>query len=192
MQRVAYEMNCAETAFVWPEANGTMRLRWFTPTVEVDLCGHATLSAAHVLFTEGYAPDRHELVFSTRSGDLTAVRCKEGIALNFPATPPAAADDIPGLFDSLNVSAAKASFVGRSRFDAFVEFTDEATVRALQPDFASLVKLSARAVIVTAAAAAGSEVDFVSCFFAPGVGVPEDHVTGSAHCALAPYWCSQK
>ena len=191
MQQVADEMHCAETAFICPEPNGVLRLRWFTPTAEVDLCGHATLAAAHILFAEGATMERRELAFSTRSGILTASRNDDAITLNFPSTPPAAVQSMPGLFAALGLSPDQAAFLGRSRFDAFVELRSEDAVRAVAPDFAALRAVdTTRAVIITAAASptASPGTTFVSRFFAPKVGVNEDHVTGSAHCALAPYW----
>ena len=188
MRDVAREMNLAETAFLVPkssapEADG-YHLRWLTPTVEVDLCGHATVASAHVLWEDGHLPEDAQARFHTRSGLLTADRRGDWIELDFPATPPAPAGPQPLLLDALGTSA---KFVGKSRFDYFVEADSEETVRKLAPDFTALRKLGLRGVIVTARSSS-PEFDFISRFFAPGAGVDEDPVTGSAHCALGPYW----
>lgn len=183
LQDVAREMNLSETAFLLPQQDG-YRLRWFTPAVEVDLCGHATLASAHVLWELELPPSMREIRFHTRSGILTAARKKEWIELDFPAEPPLPADDAPDLAEMLGVPAFPA---GRNRMDYLVEVSDEAAVRGLQPDFAALARLSCRGMIVTSRADS-KEYDFVSRFFAPGAGIPEDPVTGSAHCCLGPYW----
>ena len=183
MRDVAREMNLAETAFLEARADG-FGLRWFTPTVEVDLCGHATLAAAHVLWEEGHLPPGVAARFHTRSGLLTAERRGEWIELDFPATPERPAPSPAGLAEALG---AEPRHVGRTRFDYFVELDSEATVRALRPDQGALAALPVRGVIVTSRAA-GDGFDFVSRFFAPASGIPEDPVTGSAHCALGPYW----
>jgi predicted PhzF superfamily epimerase YddE/YHI9 len=183
MQSVAREMNLSETAFLCPRGDG-FELRWFTPLVEVDLCGHATLASAHILWEEGVlAPDR-EARFQTRSGLLTARRLEQWIELNFPAEPPEAAAAPDGLLDALG---APWRYLGRNRFDYLCEVDSEEVVRGLSPDFARLRLLTERGVIVTSASAS-TEFDFVSRFFAPAVGVDEDPVTGSAHCCLGPYW----
>ncbi len=186
MQSVAAEMNLSETAFVrW--ADGRYGLRWFTPTVEVDLCGHATLATAHVLFATGrVAPGTH-VEFRTRSGILSATSDAGWITLDFPATPAMEAEPPTGLLEALGVTAR---FVGRSRFDVLVEVETEEVVRAARPDFVRLTGVDARGVMLTAAVSRG-DADFVSRFFAPRVGVPEDPVTGSAHCALGPYWAAR-
>ncbi|HEX8394288.1 MAG TPA: PhzF family phenazine biosynthesis protein [Longimicrobium sp.] len=183
MQAVAMEMNLSETAFLEPRGD-EWGLRWFTPAVEVALCGHATLASAHVLWQDGHVPPPAEARFHTLSGVLTARRDGEWISMNFPAKPsqPAAAPD--GLAQALG---AEPVAITRSHFDYLIEVDSEAVVRALRPDLARLAEVEARGVIVTARGAEG-EYDFVSRFFAPRVGVPEDPVTGSAHCALAPYW----
>ena len=186
MLKVAGEMNLAETAFLVPQGDG-YDLRWFTPTVEVDLCGHATLASAHVLWEDGHLKPNAQARFHTRSGLLTADRRDAWIELDFPATPPAPADAPPGLIEALGASAR---FVGRSKFDYLVELQDEATVRRLDPDLGAISRVNARGVIVTSRADKG-QYDFVSRFFAPQSGVPEDPVTGSAHCALAPYWTAK-
>ncbi|HLV80181.1 MAG TPA: PhzF family phenazine biosynthesis protein [Chthonomonadaceae bacterium] len=183
MQQVACEMNLSETAFLLPERDG-YHLRWFTPAVEVDLCGHATIASAHVLWEEDYLPATETARFFTRSGELTAQREGEWIVLDFPATPPTPADPPPGLLESLG---ATARYTGRSRFDYLIELDSEAHVRALQPDFTRLARVEARGVIVTSRADSGP-YDFISRFFAPTAGINEDPVTGSAHCCLGPFW----
>lgn len=183
MQHVAREMNLAETAFLHPEQDG-YRLRWFTPTVEVALCGHATLASAHVLWeTQAARPDER-LTFHTQSGALTARRSKDWIELDFPALPAAPAPAPPRLLEALGVETAAVSL---STFDYLVEVASEAVVRDLTPQLALLATFPVRGVIVTSVAATPG-FDFVSRFFAPAAGVPEDPVTGSAHAALAPYW----
>lgn len=182
MQNVAREMNLSETAFLVPEGEG-WRLRWFTPAVEVDLCGHATLASAHILWERGHLAPEATARFQTRSGLLTARRDGDWIELNFPAKPPEEAPAPAGLLDALGVEAV---YVGRNVFDYLIEVPDEAAVRGAAPDCQALAKLPARGVIVTARGQ--GEYDFVSRFFAPAVGVPEDPVTGSAHCCLGPYW----
>ena len=185
MQAVAAEMNLAETAFLLPEADG-YRLRWFTPLVEVDLCGHATLASAHVLWEEGHLSLEATARFYTRSGLLTADRSGNWIELDFPVEPATPADA------SLTAAVASAlgvtpGFVGRNRMDVMAELPSEEAVRSLAPDRAQLLELPARGIIVTAASDQ-PEYDFVSRFFAPAVGIDEDPVTGSAHCCLGPYW----
>ncbi len=183
MQNVAREMNLSETAFLHPEVDG-YRMRWFTPTVEVDLCGHATLAAAHVLWEEGHLSRDRQARFQTRSGLLTADRRGDWIELDLPATGPVPAPPPPGLLEALGVAS---SYVGKTRFDYLLEVASEAAVRAVQPDFRALAGVEARGIIVTARASTPG-FDFVSRFFAPRAGVAEDPVTGSAHCALGPYW----
>jgi len=188
MQSVAAEMNLAETAFVVPLEDG-FSLRWFTPTLEVDLCGHATLATAHALWQTGRLAEDRDARFHTKSGLLTATRRDGLIELDFPATPADAAPAfLDGLTDALGVAPA---WTGRSMFDLMAVLAHADEVRALQPDLAKVLELPARGVIVTAPADDGVH-DFVSRFFAPAVGVPEDPVTGSAHCALAPYWAERK
>ena len=184
MQNVAMEMNLAETAFVTRRADGDFDLRWFTPAVEVDLCGHATLATSHVLWeTDALATDETAR-YHTKSGLLHAVRRGDRIELDFPANPPSAADTPEGLLDALGLEAR---YVGQTRFDYFVEAESETVVRSITPDFRCLRQLGVRGVIVTARCER-SGFDVVSRFFAPGAGIDEDPVTGSAHCALAPYW----
>lgn len=183
MQRVAKEMNLSETAFV-TAAGGEFDLRWFTPTVEVDLCGHATLAAAHVLWESGVRRGTDPIRFRTKSGVLTATATAEGIALDFPSLPEEAVPPPPGLVDALGVTP---TYVGKSRYYLLVEVADEVTLRDLTPDLGLLAHIPTMGVIVTSRAATEG-FDFVSRFFGPAVGVAEDPVTGSAHCCLGPYW----
>ncbi len=188
MQQVAQEMNLSETAFVLRRTGGGLGLRWFTPAVEVDLCGHATLAAAHVLWEEGHLGAGEEAVFHTRSGILRARPAGEGgwIALDFPAEPAVTIDPPDELTDALRATPV---YVGKNRMDYLVVLEDEAAVRQLEPDLQGLERLGMRGFIVTAPAArADAGYDFVSRFFAPRFGIPEDPVTGSAHCCLGPYW----
>lgn len=189
MQHVAAEMNLAETAFVHPLPDaGPMNfgLRWFTPTVEVDLCGHATLAAAHVLWETHLVPALREIRFHTRSGVLTASKTPSGIALDFPSEPPYESA-LPGVPKFLGEPV----FVGRNRMDWFVVLEPGLDLRKLKPKMAEIEELGLRGLIVTSAAAAISPFDFTSRFFAPQSGVPEDPVTGSAHCCLGPYWADK-
>lgn len=180
MQSVAAEMNLSETAFL-DEQEGGFGLRWFTPTTEVDLCGHATLASAHVLWQMGATEPC--LRFHTRSGTLTARRDDAGIHMDFPAAPATSLDPPAGLAEGLGATPV---WVGANRFDYLVELADAAAVRVLAPDLDRLRAFPVRGVIVTAVG--GVEADFISRFFAPAVGVDEDPVTGSAHCCLGPYW----
>lgn len=188
MQNVAAEMSLSETAFLHPQANGGFQLRWFTPTHEVALCGHATLASAHVLWTEGIASANAPIQFDTKGGPLSATQHKNGITLDFPTDPPSPIDAPDSLLDGLNVSPP--TYVGQTDRDYFVQVPSEEDVRFLSPDLRTLATLDPRGVIVTAPSD-GDDSDFVSRFFAPGVGVPEDPVTGSAHCALGPYWAKR-
>jgi len=185
MRDVAREMNLSETAFLHPE-NGSekegYRLRWLTPAVEVDLCGHATLASAHVLWEDGHIAADAEARFHTRSGLLTCKRNGDWIEMNFPAKLAEPAPTPPQLAEALG---AELLYTGRNQFDYLVEVTDEAALRSLSPNHHLLRQLPVRGVIVTAR---GNDYDFVSRFFAPGSGVDEDPVTGSAHSALAPFW----
>ncbi|MEV4474319.1 PhzF family phenazine biosynthesis protein [Nonomuraea salmonea] len=203
MQSVAAEMNLSETAFLLGDS-----LRWFTPAVEVTLCGHATLATAHVLYSTGAATG--PLEFRTASGTLTVNRRPDNmITMDFPAKEVTSTTVPPGLEKALGVTPVR---VGKSQLDLLVEVDSAETVAALTPDIPALTAVDARGVIVTAAGsktdtgtAAGTDTeldaepvtspvagsDFVSRFFAPNVGVPEDPVTGSAHCALAPYWADR-
>jgi PhzF family phenazine biosynthesis protein len=186
MQAVATEMNLSETAFVHPAGDG-YGLRWFTPAVEVDLCGHATVATAHVLWETGRLARTATARFQTRSGLLTATSEEGWIELDFPALPPAQAEPSAGLIAALG---AHAVWVGRSRFDFLVEVAAEAELRALAPDFRALRAVEVRGTIVTARSD-DPRFDFVSRFFAPAAGVNEDPVTGSAHSALAPFWSAK-
>ena len=184
MQAVAREMNLSETAFLVAGADG-FDLRWFTPTLEVDLCGHATLAAAHVLWETGALALDADARFQSKSGLLTAHRHAGWIYLDFPATPASPAEAPPALLRSLGV---KPLYTGKSPInDYLVEVDTEATVRALKPDLGLLATIPARGVMVTSRSAS-PEYDFVSRFFGPAAGVDEDPVTGSAHCCLGPYW----
>jgi PhzF family phenazine biosynthesis protein len=187
MQQVAMEMNLSETAFLHPVDDG-YRLRWFTPQVEIALCGHATLASAHVLWENEVLPADGEARFHTASGVLSCRREGEWIWMDFPAKPATQAEPVEGLAQALGVQPA---WLGRSQYDLLVRVDDAAQVRALSPDFGALKKVEARGVMVTAPAdeeARALGADIVSRFFAPSVGVDEDPVTGSAHCVLAPYW----
>jgi predicted PhzF superfamily epimerase YddE/YHI9 len=187
MQAVAAEMNLSETAFLVPRGQ-SFGLRWFTPRVEVDLCGHATLAAAHALWETHVLDPRQEAHFSTKSGKLAVRRLADGwLELDFPALPAAPAAPPAGLLEALGVEA---SYVGRSRFDYLVEVADAGLVRGLAPDLPRLARVDCRGAIVTAPADEPG-ADFVSRFFAPAVGVDEDPVTGSAHCVLAPHWAAR-
>ncbi len=186
MQDVAREMNLSETAFLSRQADG-FNLRWFTPAVEVDLCGHATLASAHVLWETGQLELGEQARFHTHSGLLLAGRKGEWIEMDFPVKAEEAAIAPPGLLQALGVTPV---YVGKNQFDYLVEVESEEIVRGMQPDFSLLSTVEARGVIVTSRASTQG-YDFVSRFFAPRVGVNEDPVTGSAHCCLAPYWCSK-
>jgi PhzF family phenazine biosynthesis protein len=183
MQAVAREMNLSETAFLHRQAEG-FALRWFTPTVEVDLCGHATLASAHALWEAGHLPPADAARFQTRSALLTATRRGGQIEMDFPVNPEEPASPPPDLAKALGVTPL---YVGKSRFDYLVEVSSEAAVRAVRPDMVLLGTLPVRGVIITSRASA-PDYDFVSRFFAPGSGIPEDPVTGSAHCCLGPFW----
>ena len=186
MQSVASEMNLSETAFLHRQEDG-YSLRWFTPEVEVDLCGHATLGSAHVLWETGEIGRDEKAVFHTRSGVLTASRKGDWIELDFPATPAEEVEAPAELVDALGIEPV---YVGKSIFDYLVEVGTEDEVREVAPDFGLLAKVPCRGVMVTSLASTG-RFDFVSRFFAPGTGVNEDPVTGSAHCTLGPYWQSR-
>lgn len=196
MQAIAAEMNLSETAFVWPEG-GRYRLRWFTPTDEVDLCGHATLATAHVLWTEGHLSTDAVALFQTKGGPLQAKRAEGGwITLDFPLetaialtpTEEGAGDTIRAMSDAFG--GAQFKWVGRNRMDYLVEVNSDAEVMALEPDMVRLKRIDTRGFIVTAKSSEPG-VDFVSRFFCPRIGVDEDPVCGSAHCALGPYWMEE-
>jgi PhzF family phenazine biosynthesis protein len=184
-QNVAAEMNLSETAFLHAQPDGSYRVRWFTPTHEVALCGHATLASAHVLWTEGLLASDAPARFKTESGPLTAQRDGEWITMDFPTDPVTPTEPPSFLLEGLGLSDPV--FSGHSERDYFLHCSTAATVHRIDPDMTALAEIDRRGVIVTAPADT-DEADFVSRFFAPGVGVPEDPVTGSAHCALGPYW----
>jgi PhzF family phenazine biosynthesis protein len=185
MQNVALEMNLSETAFL-VKRDRAYDLRWFTPAVEVDLCGHATLASAHVLWEQGHLKADEPACFQTKSGKLTAKKSGTWIEMNFPATPakPDSALDAGEVQLALGI---KVAIIGRSRFDYLVEAENEAAVRSIQPDAAKIGRLQSRGLIVTSRAS-GADYDYVSRFFAPAAGILEDPATGSAHCCLAPFW----
>ena len=184
MQLVAREMNLSETAFLVPDGDA-FNLRWFTPQVEVDLCGHATLASSHALWTEGHLPPDAVARFRTKSGELTATRRGDWIELDFPAMPTREVREVPPrLAEALGAPVVA---VRSSRLDLLVELESERAVRDLAPDVAALKALPYRGIIVTARVD-GPEFDFLSRFFAPSVGIDEDPVCGSAHCCLGPYW----
>ena len=183
LHAVGQEMNLSETAFLVRQ-DGHFDLRWFTPTVEVDLCGHATLAASHVVWQLGLAPADKVLRFSSRSGILTAVRRGGDIELDFPLMPEQAAEAPPGLLEAIGV---RPRYVGRNRLDYLLEVESEAVLRGLTPDFKRLASVGVRGIMVTSRSA-DPQFDFVSRFFAPGSGIDEDPVTGSAHCCLGDFW----
>jgi PhzF family phenazine biosynthesis protein len=182
MANVAMEMNLSETAFLYADGDG-FQLRWFTPSIEVDLCGHATLASAHVLWTEAYLDLNSTARFHTKSGLLTCERRGHWIEMDFPAKLAQPTEAPPQLAEALGTEL---KYTGRNQFDYLVEVADEQTLRGLQPRHHVLRDLPVRGVIVTARG--DGEFDFVSRFFAPGSGIDEDPVTGSAHTALAPFW----
>jgi predicted PhzF superfamily epimerase YddE/YHI9 len=183
MQDVAREMGLSATAFLLP-ADGGFHLRWFTPTAELELCGHATLASSHALWETGRLGAGETARFQTASGALAAERRGEWIELDFPARPVEIADPPPGLLAAVG---AEPVWTGKTGPNYFLELSDEDAVRATAPDLPAIRSMGVRGVIVTARGAA-NPFDFVSRYFAPGVGIDEDPVTGSAHCALAPYW----
>ncbi len=186
MQSVAAEMNLAETAFVQRQSEG-YRLRWFTPLVEVPLCGHATLASAHALWTERLHARDQPIHFHTQSGLLTCTWQNELITMDFPATPATAVEPPVGLLESLRVTPI---FVGKTQFDHLVVVEDAQQVRTLAPDLERLKAVATRGVMVTSLSD-DPQYDFISRFFAPAVGINEDPVTGSAHCCLGPYWATE-
>jgi predicted PhzF superfamily epimerase YddE/YHI9 len=192
MQDVAGEMNLSETAFAHRIAGGSkFNLRWFTPRKEVDLCGHATLATAHVLWEEGHLKVGEPALFETRSGLLTARRGLDGIELDFPVEPVTEELRDPGELAALRGAIdAPFRFAGRNRLDLLIELESEDQVRGLCPDIGRLAQFPVRGVIVTGPASSDDH-DFVSRFFAPRVGVNEDPVCGSAHCCLGPYWAEK-
>ena len=189
MQRIAFENGLAETAFFVRTGPGRFHLRWFTPEIEMDLCGHATLAAGFVVFTQlGESGDR--ITFDSRSGPLIVAQKPDGrLELDFPARPasPVAPGQLPPQLLA-GLRGAEPSWIGKSR-DYLCVYPRAGDVRALQPDFSLLAQIDVVGIICTAPGADG--VDFVSRFFAPRAGVPEDPVTGSAHCTLVPYWADK-
>jgi PhzF family phenazine biosynthesis protein len=183
LQSVAAEMKHSETAYLVRNADG-FDLRWFTPALEVDLCGHATLASAHALWEQGVVSATAPLRFKTRSGTLTAARQDGRIELDFPLNPEEAVDPPAELLPALGVTA---KYVGKSRFDYLVEVESESVLRKISPDFKRLASAPVRGTIVTSRSS-DPRFDFVSRFFAPAAGVDEDPVTGSAHCCLAAFW----
>lgn len=186
MQSMATEMNLSETAFV-RKSNAGFRLRWFTPTKEVDLCGHATLAAAHALWEQEWLATDEKAHFQTRSGLLIAEKHQDKIQLDFPSTPAKTVENTRELLLALDLSSGN---VFSNQVDYLIEVDDEAVVYNLKPDFAALSKIKTRGVIVTALST-NEKYDFVSRFFAPAFGIDEDPVTGSAHCTLAPFWAEK-
>ncbi|QDV40820.1 Trans-2,3-dihydro-3-hydroxyanthranilate isomerase [Stieleria neptunia] len=188
MQQVAVEMNLSETAFVVPTGRpNKFHLRWFTPAVEVDLCGHATLGAAHTLIEQKRVDPSRPILFQTRSGCLSCQCEGPSITMDFPVTPPSGAVDPATIADLQDALGVAVNHVAKSNEDVFAVVESEQTLRSVCPDFGRLAKIETRGVIITAASSTAG-VDFVSRFFAPRFGINEDPVTGSAHCCLAPYW----
>jgi PhzF family phenazine biosynthesis protein len=186
MQSVAFELNISETAFLVRRSDGDYDLRWFTPTREIELCGHATLAAAHVLFASGAADA--SVAFHTLSGVLTCTRVGDRIEMDFPAAAPSACETPAGLLDALGITDPIAVSESANRW-LVVEVATAAEVRGLRPDFARLAGIGSGAAIVTARSD-GGDADIVSRVFVPGAGIDEDPVTGSAHCTLVPYWAA--
>jgi PhzF family phenazine biosynthesis protein len=182
MQNVAAEMNLAETAFL-VRRRDDFELRWFTPKVEVDLCGHATLASAHYLWECGGLQNGTEARFHTKSGVLIAKQQGGAIELDFPSTPASRVEPPHGLAAALGVEPLS---IGCNRFDLLVEVASEDELLAIEPDFRALKKIDVRGTIVTAIS--DGDYDFVSRYFAPAFGIDEDPVTGSAHCTLGPFW----
>ncbi len=186
MQLVANEMNLSETAFLFP-IEGGYNLRWFTPAAEVDLCGHATLASAHVLYEDGFFNKSDTIKFNTKSGWLSAVKEGDWITLDFPSIPP---KEIPAPAGLSEIFGVKPNFVGIFSKDTFVELESDELVRSFKPDFSKFTILPNPDLVITARDKSG-EATFVSRFFAPSVGIPEDPVTGSIHSTLTPYWAAK-
>jgi PhzF family phenazine biosynthesis protein len=183
MQQIASEVNLSETAFIVPEREG-YRLRWFTPTVEIDLCGHATLASAHILWEQKHLAQNESAIFHTKSGTLTCTKSGAFIVMDFPIEPAVECPAPDGLAEALK---ANPLFVGKNRMDYLVEVESEEIVRNLEPNLMKLSKIPCRGFMITARSQ-NPKYDFVSRVFGPAVGIPEDPVTGSAHCCLGPYW----
>lgn len=188
MQAVGNEMNLSETAFVRSLGDG-FSIRYFTPEVEVPLCGHATLASAHILWEEGLVPRDKPISFESKSGPLSARREENWIVLDFPADPVEQTAIPEGIAEPLGAEP-KAAYKSRSGFSLMFELDSDDVVRALQPDTALMLKRGFGMAIVTAQSSSG-EYDFVSRFFGPGLGIPEDPVTGAAHCSLGPFWAQR-
>lgn len=184
LQKIAAENNLSETAFLVPKSPGNYELKWFTPTIEIDLCGHATLASAFVLF-EYYDHDKTLLKFQTASGELSVEKSAKLLSMNFPARPPVEANPPDILAEALGVTP---SYVLESR-DLLAVFEDESTIQNMTPDFDKLKKIKSHFAVIVSAP--GEHSDFVSRFFAPNAGINEDPVTGSAHCTLIPYWAKR-
>ena len=183
MQQIANKINFSETAFVIPTEN-TFQLRWFTPKVEIELCGHATLATAHILWQTGRVDSQQRIIFNTKSGRLTATQEKDIIELDFPASTVVPGDVSEEIIESVGIVP---DFIGISGEKWLFEYADELTIRKIQPNFESLSERNGRGLVVTAISDTPG-IDFVSRYFAPWVGINEDPVTGSAHCILAAYW----
>ncbi len=186
MRHVAREMNLSETAFLYP-IEGGYHLRWFTPVAEVDLCGHATLASAFVLFEDGHVDKKSTIKFKTRSGWLSATKEDDWIILDFPSIPPKQIDPPEGLIEALGV---KPLYIGLFSKDILVEVESDEIVRSIKPDITALMKLPNPDLVITSKDLTG-KASFVSRFFAPSVGIPEDPVTGSIHSTLTPYWAAK-
>ncbi|WP_209974647.1 PhzF family phenazine biosynthesis protein [Paenibacillus eucommiae] len=184
MQSIAAEMNLSETAFLFPYQDG-YSLRWFTPNTEVDLCGHATLASAHILWEKEMLTVDQQANFYTKSGLLTAIKSGSWIQLNFPMEPEIACSCPSELIEALQITPI---YVGRNRLDYLIEIESEDVLKNLKPNFSLLEKVQTRGIIVTSKSV---EFDFISRCFFPALGVNEDPVTGSAHCCLAPYWSNK-
>ena len=182
-QKIASEVNLSETAFLL-EKDGAFELRWFTPETEVDLCGHATLASAHIIFTLGIIPATEDAVFSTKSGILTARRKNDLIEMDFPSEEPW---EVKMPEDLLMATSSAPLYVGRNRFDYIALYESEETIRSAVPKLGHVRKLDSRGLIITSVSSS-HRYDFVSRFFAPNAGIEEDPVTGSAHCCLCPFW----
>jgi len=182
-QEIASRVNLSETAFLL-KRKGVFELRWFTPKMEVDLCGHATLASAHILFTLGILPDTEDAVFSTKSGVLTAKRKSGLIEMDFPSEDPW---EVEMPEDLLMAISKRPLYVGRNRFDYIALYEGEETIRSAVPELTHIRRLDSRGLIITSVSSS-HRYDFVSRFFAPNAGIEEDPVTGSAHCCLCPFW----
>lgn len=188
MQSMASELNLSETAFVWPEGNN-FRLRWFTPKIEVPLCGHATLATAHVLYETRQCDNHKPIHFETLSGILECIKTSEGILMNFPAARVLDTSPQPAIYNALGLKVAP-QFVGLAQKSntLLIEVSGSDNVETLTPDHALLLKINSPNIIVTSKGNTHQPYDFVSRYFGIQQGIPEDPVTGSAHCILAPYW----